>query len=213
MKQRIKRSDSVKLDADLVRGFLDEFLFVQRNEPDQIHEFWEQHSNKLLDFWLNGTSLNIDEYLIKNFKADIFSRPELWYIFEATQPKLHYMLTPNEPRNTNPRLAGYIAGQGCQTEDEGLYLIRCGLLSAKEIEYTKLIEYSPDPDYWEKDSYKIEEVSPFLTPHNNQWCGHWKCHLDRLDWRQRFALEFGNARYDDIDPKEYKRVNEGNPYL
>lgn len=175
MKQRIKRTDSVKLDTHMVRAFIDSFWMHEKN-PEVIREFWDTHKTRLMAFWTEGKSLQIDDYLIQNFALEdrLFTRPELWFIFEAKEPKLHYMQY-FEPFATEALKQLH---SECVTEATSDYLHRCGLLSPFERATTK-----PDPD---SDYTLVEIQSDQLTnDYNNAHCSCWKSRLDKLDWQEK----------------------------
>jgi hypothetical protein len=106
-----------------------------------------------MDWWLTGKKLNTNEPVVTldELEGRLFRRPELWWIFSATEPKKHYLATCKN-KDT------YRYGQTkCQAEDTGLYLARLGLLSDAEKKYDYKPYVNQEPDW------KVEEVSPDHT--------------------------------------------------
>jgi len=157
----------------MARAFVDSFWMHEKN-PDKIKEFWDQNNVRLMAWWLEGEPLNVDDSLVKNCTIDerLFSRPELFYVFEATEPFKHYMRYFN---------GSHYQSQDCDTEDEYDYLKRHGLFTELEKKAQK-----PD-DAWGED-YTMKEIPKDQKPTTPALvCQCWKCHLPELSWRDRLT--------------------------
>jgi len=196
MRQRIirKQTDSIKLDGPMAVAFVDPF-WCHEKDPNVIKEFWEKHKDRLMSWWLEDSPLACDEPIIQlnRIEERLFYRPELWWIFEAKKSLKHYMVEWHRPKNSciypngRPPTPSGFREEDCHEEDEGLYLQRHGLLSGIE----KQTEFEP---YLVSRYSSTEEVSPFKVPANNTACGHWKCHINRLDWKTRLGFAYSLGR-------------------
>jgi len=187
----------------MLHAFLDSF-FNHVTDPERIKAFWDRFRGPLMDWWLEDKPLNRNYHAVEHYyyklEGRLFSRPKLWWVFEATEPAKHYMMYFN---------GSHWQSEDCMIEDEYEYLKRNNLFTSREK------KMSFEPDVWGED-YTFAEISKYKVTNNNTVCSHWECHLDELDWKTRLGFAYGFEGYwwlqDYIDKEKYSQENEGNPF-